>query len=80
MYVILKIALYCNEQLVRSNSRRSMPLQTDEEAHQLSYLQKQIGNIISLLADTVEGEGGYSLVCLLTLRMLQSYYIIDIIF
>ncbi|GJU60237.1 TBCC domain-containing protein 1 [Tanacetum coccineum] len=43
-------------QLVRSNSRRSMPSQADEEAHQLSYLQKHLGNIISLLADSVEGE------------------------
>ncbi|MFS8002182.1 putative TBCC domain-containing protein [Helianthus anomalus] len=49
-------------QLVRSNSRRSMPSQSDEEAHQLSYLQKHIGNIISLLADSVEGEGEESLV------------------
>ncbi|KVI03518.1 CARP motif-containing protein [Cynara cardunculus var. scolymus] len=43
-------------QLVRSNSRRTMPSQADEEAHQLSYLQKHLGNIISLLADSVEGE------------------------
>ncbi|KAJ0947309.1 putative TBCC domain-containing protein [Helianthus annuus] len=49
-------------QLVRSNSKRSMPSQADEEAHQLSYLQKHIGNIISLLADSVEGEGEDSLV------------------
>lgn len=49
-------------QLVRSNSRRSMPSQADEEAHQLSYLQKHLGNIISLLADTLEGEGEDSLV------------------
>ncbi|PWA94107.1 CARP motif-containing protein [Artemisia annua] len=49
-------------QLVRSNSRRSMPSQADEEAHQLSYLQKHLGNIISLLADSVEGEGEDSLV------------------
>ncbi|KAL3534257.1 hypothetical protein ACH5RR_002718 [Cinchona calisaya] len=44
-------------QLVRSNSRRFMPSQADEEAHQLSYLQKHLGNILSLLADSVEGEG-----------------------
>ncbi|XP_023517362.1 TBCC domain-containing protein 1-like isoform X1 [Cucurbita pepo subsp. pepo] len=44
-------------QLVRSNSRRLMPSQADEEAHQLSYLQKHISNILSLLAETVEGEG-----------------------
>ncbi|KAJ0922151.1 putative TBCC domain-containing protein [Helianthus annuus] len=40
--------LHMYECLVRSNSRRSMPSQSDEEAHQLSYLQKHIGNIISL--------------------------------
>ncbi|XP_052174989.1 uncharacterized protein LOC127789927 isoform X2 [Diospyros lotus] len=44
-------------QLVRSNSRRFMPSQADEEAHQLSYLQKHLSNILSLLADQVEGEG-----------------------
>ncbi|CAM8890049.1 unnamed protein product [Rhodiola kirilowii] len=49
-------------QLVRSNSRRFMPSQADEEAHQLSYLQKHMGNILSLLADAVEGEGDESLV------------------
>lgn len=50
-------------QLVRSNSRRFIPSQADEEAHQLSYLQKHIGNILSLLADSTEGEGDESLVC-----------------
>ncbi|KAM7524567.1 hypothetical protein LguiA_014469 [Lonicera macranthoides] len=45
-------------QLVRSNSRRFIPSQADEEAHQLSYLQRHMGNIISLLADSVEGEEG----------------------
>ncbi|KAH6794644.1 Tubulin binding cofactor C domain-containing protein [Perilla frutescens var. hirtella] len=49
-------------QLVRSNSRRYIPSQADEEAHQLSYLQKHIGNILSLLADSTEGEGDESLV------------------
>ncbi|XP_024980818.1 TBCC domain-containing protein 1-like isoform X2 [Cynara cardunculus var. scolymus] len=51
-------------QLARSNVRRSMPSQADEEAHQLSYLQKHLGNIISLLADSVDsqGEGEDSLV------------------
>uniref|UniRef100_A0A7N1A642 TBCC domain-containing protein 1 n=1 Tax=Kalanchoe fedtschenkoi TaxID=63787 RepID=A0A7N1A642_KALFE len=44
-------------QLVRSNSRRFMPSQADEEAHQLSYLQKHMGNILSLLVDAGEGEG-----------------------
>lgn len=39
-----------------------MPSQADEEAHQLSYLQKHLGNILSLLAETVEGEGEESLV------------------
>ncbi|KAL0383734.1 UNVERIFIED_CONTAM: hypothetical protein Scaly_0660700 [Sesamum calycinum] len=48
-------------QLVRSNSRRSMPSQADEEAHQLSYLQKHLGNILSLLADSAEAEGDESL-------------------
>ncbi|XP_071724363.1 uncharacterized protein [Rutidosis leptorrhynchoides] len=49
-------------QLVRSNSRRFMPSQADEEAHQLSYLQKHLGNILSLLGEPVEGEGEESLV------------------
>ncbi|WVZ06480.1 hypothetical protein V8G54_019826 [Vigna mungo] len=49
-------------QLVRSNSRRFMPSQADEEAHQLSYLQKHLANIMSLLAEPVEGEGEESLV------------------
>ncbi|AEE79714.1 putative TBCC domain-containing protein [Arabidopsis thaliana] len=48
--------------LVRSNSRRFMPSQADDEAHQLSYLQKHLANIISLLAEPVEGEGDESLV------------------
>ncbi|CAN8267975.1 unnamed protein product [Cochlearia groenlandica] len=49
-------------QLVRSNSRRFMPSQADDEAHQLSYLQKHLANIISLLAEPMEGEGDESLV------------------
>ncbi|XP_030481875.1 uncharacterized protein LOC115698824 [Cannabis sativa] len=49
-------------QLVRSNSRRFVPSQADEEAHQLSYLQKHLANILSLLAEPVEGEGEESLV------------------
>ncbi|ONH95480.1 hypothetical protein PRUPE_7G073500 [Prunus persica] len=49
-------------QLVRSNSRRFVPSQADEEAHQLSYLQKHLANIVSLLAEPVEGEGEESLV------------------
>ncbi|KAI4341258.1 hypothetical protein MLD38_026002 [Melastoma candidum] len=49
-------------QLARSNSRRFMPSQADEEAHQLSYLQKHMGNMISLLAEPVDGEGEEALV------------------
>ncbi|XP_059668489.1 uncharacterized protein LOC132313638 isoform X1 [Cornus florida] len=49
-------------QLVRSNSRRFIPSQADEEAHQLSYLQKHLGNILSLLSEPLEGEGEESLV------------------
>ncbi|XP_057501734.1 uncharacterized protein LOC130785567 [Actinidia eriantha] len=49
-------------QLVRSNSRRFIPSQADEEAHQLSYLQKHLANILSLLADSLEGEDEESLV------------------
>ncbi|XP_010548390.1 PREDICTED: TBCC domain-containing protein 1-like [Tarenaya hassleriana] len=49
-------------QLVRSNSRRFMPSQADEEAHQLTYLQKHLSNILSLLAEPMEGEGDESLV------------------
>uniref|UniRef100_A0A0E0HTG9 TBCC domain-containing protein 1 n=1 Tax=Oryza nivara TaxID=4536 RepID=A0A0E0HTG9_ORYNI len=49
-------------QLVRSNSRRFMPSQADEEAHQLSYLQKHMVNILSLLADSVDGEGNESMI------------------
>ncbi|XP_062112143.1 uncharacterized protein LOC133823386 [Humulus lupulus] len=49
-------------QLVRSNSRRFVPSQADEEAHQLSYLQKHLANILSLLVEPVEGEGEESLV------------------
>ncbi|KAE9466014.1 hypothetical protein C3L33_02078, partial [Rhododendron williamsianum] len=40
-------------QLVRSNSRRFVPSQADEEVHQLSYLQKHLANILTLLADSV---------------------------
>jgi len=39
-----------------------MPSQADEEAHQLSYLQKHMANILTLLADSVEGEGDDSMV------------------
>ncbi|XP_006342320.1 TBCC domain-containing protein 1-like [Solanum tuberosum] len=49
-------------QLARSNSRRNMPSQSDEEAHQLSYLQKHLGNILSLLSESVEGDCEESLV------------------
>lgn len=51
---------------MRSNSRRFVPSQADEEAHQLSYLQKHLANLISLLAEPVEGEGEESLVCEIT--------------
>ena len=33
-----------------------MPSQADEEAHQLSYLQKHMANILTLLADSVDGS------------------------
>ena len=56
------IPSYIVLQLVRSNSRRCMPSQADEEIHQLSYLQKHMANILTLLADSVEGEGDDSLV------------------
>nr|CAB3470874.1 unnamed protein product [Digitaria exilis] len=49
-------------QFIRCNSRRFMPSQADEEAHQLSYLQKHIANILTLLADSVDGEGDDSMV------------------
>ncbi|KAM0942925.1 putative TBCC domain-containing protein [Dioscorea sansibarensis] len=49
-------------QLARSNSRRFMPSQFDEEAHQLSYLQKHMGNILTLLGESVKGDGDESLV------------------
>lgn len=39
-----------------------MPSQGDEEVHQLSYLQKHMGNILSLLSEPTEGEGEESLV------------------
>ncbi|TYI32698.1 hypothetical protein ES332_A04G081200v1 [Gossypium tomentosum] len=49
-------------QLVRSNTRRFMPSLADEEAHQLSYLQKHLANILSLLSEPVEGEGEESMI------------------
>jgi hypothetical protein len=60
---LLIVPSYIILQLVRSNSRRFMPSQSDEEIHQLSYLQKHMANILTLLADSVEGEGDDSLVC-----------------
>ena len=39
-----------------------MPSQADEEAHQLSYLQKHMANILTLLADSVDGGGDDSMV------------------
>ncbi|CAO2822159.1 unnamed protein product [Amaranthus hypochondriacus] len=49
-------------QLVRCNTRKFMPSQADEEAHQLSYLQKHLANILTLLAEPIEGEGNEALV------------------
>ncbi|KAG2612862.1 hypothetical protein PVAP13_4KG311300 [Panicum virgatum] len=49
-------------QFIRCNSRRFMPSQADEEAHQLSYLQKHMANILTLLADSIDGEGDDSMV------------------
>jgi hypothetical protein len=49
-------------QFIRCNSRRFLPSQVDEEAHQLSYLQKHMANILTLLADSVDGEGDDSMV------------------
>ncbi|KAH0462238.1 hypothetical protein IEQ34_009813 [Dendrobium chrysotoxum] len=56
-------------QLKRCSSRRSMPSPADEEAHQLSYLEKHMENMVSLLADSIEGDGDESLV--LTLDSFQ---------
>jgi spore maturation protein SpmB len=57
-----------------------MPSPTDEEAHQLSYLQKHIANIISLLAEPVEGQGDDSLVCaklfLCLYQMDRKFYVV----
>ncbi|XP_068642788.1 uncharacterized protein [Aristolochia californica] len=49
-------------QLVRSNCRRFMPSQADEEAHQLSYLKKHLGNILALLAEPAESDNEESVV------------------
>jgi hypothetical protein len=65
---------FCCLQLVRSNSRRFIPSQADEEIHQLSYLQKHMANILTLLADSVEGEGDDSLVCHLPLSSSNCFY------
>ena len=59
-----------------------MPSQADEEAHQLSYLQKHLANILSLLAEPVEGEGEDSLVCkllyfLVLFSALFSFYFLN---
>nr|XP_043636257.1 TBCC domain-containing protein 1 [Erigeron canadensis] len=58
-------------QLARSNVRRAMPSQADEEAHQLSYIQKHLGNILSLLADHVEGQGEGEDSLVLTMESLE---------
>ncbi|KAG0475285.1 hypothetical protein HPP92_014971 [Vanilla planifolia] len=49
-------------QFKRSTSRRFMPSPADEEAHQLSYLDKHMANMVALLADTTEIDGEDSLV------------------
>ncbi|XP_078432334.1 uncharacterized protein LOC144703911 [Wolffia australiana] len=46
--------------LVRNSTRRFMPSQADEEAHQLSYLQKHLTNIILLLTELAEENDNYS--------------------
>lgn len=56
-----------------------MPSQADEEAHQLSYLQKHLGNILSLLAESVEGDGEESLVCEVYSFELLTYHTIFVI-
>jgi hypothetical protein len=45
-----------------------MPSQADEEAHQLSYLQKHMANVLTLLADSVDGEGDESMVSIKTFQ------------
>lgn len=40
----------------RSTSRRSMPGQAEEEVNQLTYVQKHLPNLLSLLAETAEEE------------------------
>ncbi|KAL5161459.1 hypothetical protein HKD37_07G018738 [Glycine soja] len=50
-------------QLAYNNNQWFMSSQADEEVHQLSYLQKHVANIVSLLAEPVEGEDKESLVC-----------------
>ena len=40
----------------RSVSRRSMPGQAEEEVNQLTYVQKHLPNLLSLLAETTEEE------------------------
>ncbi|KAI3992209.1 hypothetical protein MKX01_021617 [Papaver californicum] len=58
-------------QLVRSNSRRFVPSQVDEEMHQLSYLLKHFANILSLLADSVEGNENDDEAMVLTLERFE---------
>lgn len=53
-----------------------MPSQSDEEAHQLSYLQKHMANILQLLAEPADGEGEESLVCLLLFSPLSLVEVI----
>ncbi|XP_077227551.1 uncharacterized protein LOC143860666 [Tasmannia lanceolata] len=54
--------IFKGDEFVHSNSRRFMPSQADEEAHQLSYLQKHLANILALLAEPLEGNEDESLV------------------
>ena len=53
MFVIL--------QFIRCNSRRFLPSQADEEAHQLSYLQKHMANILTLLAQILNIQSYFDL-------------------
>lgn len=71
LFLDLDLSLLLKLQLVRSNSRRFMPSQIDEEIHQLSYLQKHMANILHLLAEPAEGEGEESLVCHITLHFIE---------
>lgn len=49
-------------QFLRSNSRHFIPSQADEDIHQLSYLQKNIANMLTLLLEPGEEKNRDSLV------------------